>query len=127
MDETELSDDDINLLISLGVMPDKSKSLDEQLATAQGLRADAMKGPEMRGNYRVQTAANPLEFLAKGIQGYKAGKQIDDLRGQQDVLLNQQTAARQAFLRALRTGKTPEMAEPNLSADSFSAPNLKIS
>lgn len=108
----ELSDEEVNMLISLGIVPDKSKSLDDQLASAQALRADAMHGPEMRGNYRVQTAANPLEFLAKGIQGYRAGKDIKDIQGQQQDLMSQTTDARKAFFEALRRKRVePEMEE----------------
>lgn len=122
----ELSDEDINMLIALGVAPDKSKSLDEQLATAQQLRQKAMAGPEMRGNGRVMVAANPLEFLGSALKSRQYGQEIGDIRSQQDALMNQQTAARQAFLRALRN-KQPQMAEPSLTADDFSPPNLKIS
>jgi hypothetical protein len=47
------------------------ESLDQQMAQAEALR---MSSPEMRGNGRVQTAANPLEFIGKGIGDYKLMK-----------------------------------------------------
>ena len=47
-------------------------ALEKQMAAAEALR---MAAPEMRGNGRVQTAANPLEFLGKGIGDYKLMKQ----------------------------------------------------
>jgi hypothetical protein len=47
-------------------------ALEKQMAAAEALR---MATPEMRGNGRVTTAANPLEFLGKGIGDYKLMKQ----------------------------------------------------
>jgi len=52
--------------------------LKEQMAQAQALRD--VPAPEMRGNGRVQTAANPLEFIGRGIQQYRQGKEVRDLR-----------------------------------------------
>jgi hypothetical protein len=47
-------------------------ALEKQMAAAEALR---MGTPEMRGNGRVMTAANPLEHLGKGIGDYKLMKQ----------------------------------------------------
>lgn len=126
--EEELSDDDINMLIGLGIVPEAGKSLEAQLATAQQLRQDAMNGPEMRGNVRVQTAANPLEFLAKGVQGYRAGKDIKDIQGKQDELLGQTTAGRKAFFDALRRKKSMPsgIQDIGFDPDSIQAPNLHV-
>lgn len=98
--EEEMSDEELQQLIALGIIPDKQNMLEQQLATAERLRYG--NTPEMRGNGRVQTAAHPLEFLVNGIQGHKAGKQIDALRKQQDELLNQQVAGRKSFFNRLR-------------------------
>lgn len=46
-------------------------ALEKQMAQAEALR---METPEMRGNGRVMTAANPLEHLGKGIGDYKLMK-----------------------------------------------------
>ena len=52
-------------------------ALEKQLEQANALRETAM--PEMRGNGRVQTAANPLEFIGAGIKQYKGMKKSKEL------------------------------------------------
>jgi hypothetical protein len=98
----ELSDEELQQLIELGIIPEQTSSLDKQIATAEALRYGA--GPEMRGNGRVQTAANPLEFLAHGLQGYRAGKDLEELRNQQAEMLRQQTEGRKLFYRKMFPG-----------------------
>lgn len=103
--EGDLSDADLEQLMALGIIPDKQSGLQDQLTQAQKLRYGSM--PEMRGEGgRIQTAANPLEFLTAGVQGYRAGKDIDKLRKEQADLLKQQTQARKLFFDRLR-GRTP--------------------
>ncbi len=111
MDEQEMTDEQLEQLIALGIIPDKQSILDKQIATAEQLRYG--QGPQMQGNGRVQTAANPLEFLAHGIQGYRAGKDLKDLREQQAEMLRQQTAGRKAFFQQLQNRK-PKPEEPVL-------------
>lgn len=53
-------------------------SLKEQMAQAQALRGTPT--PEGRDSGRVYTAANPLEHIGAGIQRYRAGKEVRDLR-----------------------------------------------
>ncbi len=97
----EMSDEEIQQLIALGIIPDQQGQLQQQMKTAEQLRYN--NTPQMRGEGgRVQTAANPLEFLVAGIQGHKAGKQLDELRKKQDELLQQQVMGRSAFFKALR-------------------------
>lgn len=103
--QDDMSEEDIQKLVAMGVIPDKQAILQRQIAQAQGLRDQPM--PEMRGNGRVNVAANPLEFLAKGVQNYKAGKKLEGLEGQEQGLLGEQTMGRKAFIDALRKGRTP--------------------
>lgn len=96
----EMSDEDIQALIELGIIPEQQQALQGQLEQAQLLRDKSLAGPEMRGNHRVQTAANPLEFLVSGIQGYRAGKDIKSLQEQQAALLRQQATGRNKFIQS---------------------------
>jgi hypothetical protein len=97
----DMTDEQIQQLMELGVIPEQQNGLQQQMDIAKKLRYDNM--PQMRGEGgRVQTAANPLEFLASGIQGYKAGKDMDELRKKQDGLLQQQVQGRKLFYQALR-------------------------
>jgi hypothetical protein len=59
----------------------ENDSLGEQLARAEALRNVA--APEMRGNGRVQTAANPMEFIGRGITQYRQGRKMQDIEGRQ--------------------------------------------
>lgn len=100
----EMSDEQIQQFIALGIIPDQQSALDRQMAIAEKLRYG--QGPQMRGEGgRVQTAANPLEFLSHGIQGYKAGKELDTLRKKNEDLLQQQVQGRKSFYQALRNRK----------------------
>lgn len=93
-DFDSLTDEQIQELIALGALPDQQAAIQQQLEQAQYLRDQAMQAPQMRGNGRVQTAANPLEFLAAGLQGYRANKDIKTLQEQQAEILRQQATGR---------------------------------
>lgn len=56
-------------------------ALKEQMARAEALRG--MAAPEMRGGGRVTTAANPLEFIGRGITQYRQGRKMQDIEGKQ--------------------------------------------
>lgn len=103
-DFTNLTDDQIQQLIQLGVIPDEQTDLQKQMDQADALRyASAPEGRYVRGGLYV--AASPLEHIARAAQGIKAGRDLDRLRDQQQSLLQQQVSGRQAFLDALR-GRT---------------------
>lgn len=95
-----LSEEQLQQLIELGVIPDQQDALSEQYMQANAVRNSA--GPEVRGNGRVMVAANPLEFLASGVQKYQAGKDIQEIGKKREDLMDKQTAARKALLDALR-------------------------
>lgn len=113
MPTDEMSDEEIQQLIELGIIPDKQSNLSDQLKTAERLRYGNM--PQMRQAGNVSVAANPLEFLTSGIQGYRAGKDIEELRKRQEELLQQQVFGRSAFFRALRNRQKPQQ-NPGLGA-----------
>ena len=116
----ELSDEDIQQLIALGIIPDQQNDIQQQIALAEKLRYGGM--PQMQGNARVQTAASPLEFLATVLQGRQANKQIEDLRKQQNQLLQDQVAARTKFYQALRRRGTPASPAPQTDFDPTTNP-----
>lgn len=105
----DMSDEELQQLIALGIIPDKQGMLDQQIKTAEALRYGST--PEMRGNSRVQTAANPLEFLVAGIEGHRAGKKLDELRKSQEDLLKEQVAGRTNYFKKLR-GRQPASQPP---------------
>lgn len=100
--------------MALGVIPDQQNLLKDQMAEASALRQNSRAGPQMRGNARVQTAANPLEFLASYLGDRKAGKELDALRKQQNELLQQQVKGRSAYYNALRRRGGPPAASTPL-------------
>lgn len=100
---SELSDADIEKLVAAGMVPEEIDALQKQLTQAQMLQGTQM--PEMRGNGRVQTAANPLEFIGAGLQQYAGKRRGDAAQAQIDALRKQQLQARQLF--ANRTLDTP--------------------
>lgn len=106
----EVSEEELMQLMALGVIPDQQNLLKEQMAEATALRSKSQAGPEMRGNSRVQTAANPLEFVASYLGNRKAGKELDALRKQQNDLLQQQVKGRSAYYNALRRRGGPPAA-----------------
>lgn len=61
----------------------ENESLSDQMAQAEALRG--APAPEMRGGGRVTTAANPMEFIGRGITQYRQGRKIEDLRKRQEA------------------------------------------
>jgi hypothetical protein len=57
--------DAVNMTLGQAAYGGQERDLDRQQKLADELRGEAMPG--MRGNSRVQTAANPLEFAATGL------------------------------------------------------------
>jgi hypothetical protein len=96
-DFDNLTDEEIQQIIAMGGLDDQNALLSGQLERANALRDQALQSPQMRGNNRVQTAANPLEFLASGVTAYKQGKKADAIQQQQLDLLNRQASGRDAF------------------------------
>lgn len=98
----DLTEEELDELIALGVIPDKQAILTDQLKTAQALRDRG--SPEMRGSpySGYQTAANPLEMLAYGLDRRQAKKDIEKYRQDQQGLLGQQVRGRGTYYDALR-------------------------
>lgn len=113
-DFSGLSEEDIAALLELGVIDDQQSMLSGQLAQANTIRN--RPGPEGRQAGRVYTAANPLEFLGRGMEMHKAEKETADIKKQQEALLQQQIAGRKLYfdklLREPQQAQYPEMQNP---------------
>lgn len=91
----DLSDEDLAQLIQLGVIPEEQAQLLKQQQQAQMLQQ--RPGPEMRSNGRVQTAANPLEFIGAGLQQYAGIRKEKQALEKLDELRKQQVQGRQLY------------------------------
>lgn len=109
-DYEDLTDEEIQQLIALGIIPDERADLEDQIKQAQSLRYG--RGPQMYGNGNVQTAASPLEFLGYTLQGMKADKDLSRLRAQQEAMLKQQAMGRKLYFDALRRKQNPIPGDP---------------
>lgn len=101
----EMSPEELQQLMELGVIPSKMDALKDQMGLAEALRYG--EGPQGRDSGRVYTAANPLEHLVHAANGIKAGKDLEDLRTKQNSLLDKQVQGRSAFINALRRKRNP--------------------
>ena len=96
-----------------GELGGKQSALTEQLAAARELRGKgAPQGTYAGGTY---VSANPLEHLARGLEGRRARKDIDRIGEEQQALLGQQTAANKSFLDLLRGKQKGPMGGPGPS------------
>lgn len=95
----DLTPEQLEQLIALGVIPDEQAMLMQQMEQANALRNAPIPKGEMAGRVYV---ANPWGALASGYdryQGAKQGRAVADRYGQ---TLKDQTAARMAYVNALR-------------------------
>lgn len=103
-DLSNLSDEQIQQLMQLGIIPDEQNELQKQMEQAQSLKtAAAPQGATVRNG--IYVAASPLEHIARVAQGIKASKELDKLRDQQQSLLQDQVSGRQSYFDAIR-GRT---------------------
>lgn len=100
-DFENLTEEDIQQLMELGILPDQLQSLQSQIDTAQALRdREAPRGQRV-GPSGVYVAASPLEHLSYALQGIKAGKDIDRLRQDQQRILAEQVRGRSRYFGKL--------------------------
>lgn len=98
-DFSNLSEEDIQQLMELGIIPDQMQGLQTQMESAQKLRD--RRAPQGTDTGRVYVAASPLEHAAYAMQGIKAGKDLDRLRAQQQALLEKQVSGRSRFFNSM--------------------------
>lgn len=104
MELNDISEEELQMLMSLGVIPEEQGLLQDQINEAMRIRSAA--GPEGRNAGRTFVAANPLEHIGDFMQKRNAGKELDTLREQQGGLLDKQAEQRAKFYQMLR-GQSP--------------------
>ena len=100
-----LKDIDPEVLMQLGIMPEKQKMLEGQMSQANALRNAPM--PEMRHAGRAVVAAHPLEFIGRGVERLVGEHQASGLQDKMNALTDQKLKSRLAFIQALRSPSTP--------------------
>lgn len=117
-----MTEEDLNQLMELGIIPKKQDALAQQLAQATAIRNSA--GPEGRDSGRVYTAASPLEHAAHAFEGIQARKDIKRITKEQQDALDEQSSGRKAFVKAMFGKKPPIPFEPDYS--SVTMPNMSF-
>jgi hypothetical protein len=95
-----MSEEELQQLISLGVIDEQMAENARQMALQEGLRYQS--APEGRQAGRVYVAANPLEHIGKGLEQYNAQKRMKELEAQRGGLQEQQTSGRGTYWDLLR-------------------------
>lgn len=119
----DMTEDEIQQLMELGVIPKKQDALAQQLAQATALRNK--EGPQGRDSGRVYTAASPLEHIAHAAQGIMAGRNIKRLQKEQQGQLDAQVKGRSAFLKAMY-GKKPLISIEPFDPESVDMPSVNF-
>lgn len=110
--------DIMEYLLGQGGLNSDEDQIARQMQMAQQLRARTAN-PQGLQHGALYTAASPLEHLASGIGGYKAGQQEQaGMTGMQDV-----ASRRHAMMAALLAKRMPQQGEPAMNpADAYSQP-----
>jgi hypothetical protein len=109
---SDLTDEDIDKLVALGEIPDKQSFLQQQLATAQGIRDQPLN--TLTQGRRVSTAATPLGMLGQIGTKMIGGYQANQLGNQRQNLLDQQASGRKAYFDMIRRGISPTVGDGTL-------------
>lgn len=109
-----LSDEDIQALMELGVLPDQQKSLDDQITTAQTIRDRKAPRGQTVGPDNVYVASSPLEHAAYAAQGIMAGRDIKNARLQQQEILAKQIKGRASYFQKMMAAKGQGGMDPNI-------------
>jgi len=96
-----LSEDDINLLMQLGIIPEQQAGISKQQDYADALRGTKQpRGMEV-GPGGIYVGASPLEHIASAMQRAEGMSQTADLQGRSNELLDKETKGRKRFLEIL--------------------------
>jgi hypothetical protein len=124
-DFENLSDEDIQQLMSLGIIPDEMNDINSQMEIANKIRTRTP--PTGTDTGRVYVAASPLEHIAYAAQGIKAGRDLKKLRLDQQALLAQQIRGRSKYFQKMND--TPENRARNMQqmgVDQSLIPNPQV-
>lgn len=103
MPDLNFTDEQLQALAQLGVSQDKLQQLKGRYQLAQTMRQQG--APQGQHTGRTFVASNPLEHLGRGIQQYKAGRQMQDLRGDMETEQGNVSAQRAAMMARLLGGQ----------------------
>lgn len=118
-----MSEEEIQKLMELGVIPKQQDALAQQLAQATAVRNSP--GPQGRDSGRVYTAASPLEHIAHVAQSIKAGKDMERIGKQQQASMEDQVRGRSQFLKMMY-GKKPHLDSIEYDPQTAQMPNLSF-
>lgn len=124
-----LSDEDIQALMELGVIPDQQKSLDSQIEIAQALKDRKAPRGQTVGPSGVYVAASPLEHAAYAAQGIMAGRDMKKARLEQQSLLAKQIKGRSKYFQKMidtpeRRAAAPFMQQVELDPSLIHTPDF---
>lgn len=98
IDVTGMTQEEIDQLIALGIIPAQITQGEADIERAQLLQDTPT--PQGRTVRNIYTAANPLEHIGAGMQRYRGQQDEARVRETIDKLRQQQTAGRGAFYDA---------------------------
>lgn len=96
----QMTEEDLQKLVSLGVIDEQMAENARQMAVQEGLRNQA--APEGRQAGRTYVAANPMEHAGKLLEQYNAQKKMEALEKERGVMGQQQTEGRKSYWDILR-------------------------
>ena len=105
MDNQFLTPEDFELIMKSSTAPEQQEALKMQMALAEKMRG---KMPEMRQAGNVSVAANPLEFLAKGLNDFQGRKSEKDAMAKQQMLIDELRKARATYGRNVMQPGQPQ-------------------
>lgn len=120
----DLNSFDLDSLMQTGVSEEELQQLMQQMSVANALRGNVQQ-PEMRGNGRVQTAANPLEFIGAGLQALAAKREAQKAQQRISGLQQAQGAGRKQIADRLY-GKQLRQYDPGMQALGLPADALEM-
>lgn len=104
VDIENMSDEEIQQLVNLGILPGEQDILAKQMEQADLMRnAEGPEGRTFRNN--IFQAANPLEHLGAGLKNFAGQRDAMRIQDEQRGLLGKQAEGRAKFFDLLRQKK----------------------
>lgn len=104
MDNLDLTPEELELLMSLGIAPEELDQIGKQQEIADALRY--MSAPEGTQAGRVYVAANPLEHIGRVAQMYQGKKMSEDLKGQREEVYDRMSRGRGKYWDIIQGNNT---------------------
>ncbi len=110
----------INQLMRLGVLEEEGGIISQEMEMANRLRE--RQGPTARYSGRGYVAANPMEFLATGIDRIRGAYNAQQAIDQQRQNAAEKARLRAQFLEMMGRGQTPQAPVPGVTPPIRPAP-----